>query len=315
MRKYAIIARLGVGVMLLIFWGLVDSPLAGVAFMLALLGVSAVRYRFAPYGLLAVLEIIICVVFSFVWRPALLGLWMPAVGFLETKWDLLEKDLLRRNFEDRSERLKLESAHEYSLKDIRNAARLAEMAERSRIAQDIHDHVGHEISGAALAMQAAVKLYDKSDARAGDLIRQASERLQSAAEHLRGAVRDLKPARTPGLWSLEELCGSFGYCEARFIASGDLTGVIQWELLTVCLKELLTNIARHSGASLAVIRLEGNAGFARMTVAGNGRSVSDYTPGMGLTGIRERILAAGGSFFVNAADGFKTVCVLPKITR
>jgi signal transduction histidine kinase len=301
--------------MLLIFWGLVENPLSGVIFLLALLGLSAVRYRFAPYRALGALEILVCAAYAFVWRPALLGLWLPAVGLLETKWDSLEKELLRKSFEDRSERLKLESVRVDFLKNIRNAARLAEMSERSRIAQDIHDHVGHELSGAALALQAAVKLYEKGDGRAGDFLRQASERLQSAADHLREAVHNLKPARMPGLWSLEELCDSFGYCEARFSASGDLDGTVQGELFAVCLKELLTNIARHSGASLAVIRLEGAAGHVRMTVTDNGKTKSEYKPGMGLTGVKERIRAAGGSFTVSVRDGYSAACVLPKISQ
>ena len=64
MTRSAIAARLGVGVMLLIFWGLVDSPLSGVVFLLVLSALSVVRYRVARAPLLLVLETMICACYT-----------------------------------------------------------------------------------------------------------------------------------------------------------------------------------------------------------------------------------------------------------
>jgi len=187
------------------------------------------------------------------------------------------------------------------------------MAERSRIAQDIHDHVGHELSGAAMALQAALKLYERGDARAGELLRQADARLQSSSGHLREAVHNLKPAKAPGAWSLEEACGAFSFCQVSYSASGDLGGNVNWDLLAVCLKELLTNIARHSGASLAAVRLNGNLDNVRLIVMDNGGPVGAYALGMGLSGMTDRVRNAGGSLTVNTSEGFQVVCVIPKV--
>jgi len=90
--------------MLIALWGLVDSPLSGVVFVLALLGLSAVRYRISPYRVLGVLEAALCVGYSFFWLPALLGLWLPGIGLLETRWDAVERELLEKSYQDRSER-------------------------------------------------------------------------------------------------------------------------------------------------------------------------------------------------------------------
>ena len=312
MRKYAVYARLGVGVMLITVWGLTDSPLSGVAFVLALSALSAIRYRFSPYPLLIILEAACCIGYALIWTPALLGLWLPAAGLLEKHWDDTERELLKRSFEDRAELLKLETLREDSEADARSAVRYAGMAERSRIAQDIHDHVGHEISGAALALQTAIRLYEKNDERAGEVLRQTADRLESAAAHLRETVHNLKPALLPGAWMIEELCGAFSFCDIELSKTGDLSGFSHWELLAANLKETLTNVTRHSDATKVTARLDGNAGYVRLIVADNGKTGAVNRSGLGLSGMKERAAAAGGSLTISSMNGFRVVCVLPK---
>ena len=338
MRRFAVYARVGAGIMLLVCWGLVDSPLPGVVFILALIALSAVRYRIAPYKWLIAAETAICIGYACFWLPALLGLWLPVIGLLEGRWEIWEKELLAKATEDRGERLRLESSVEAAARETQNAARLAEMAERSRIAQDIHDHVGHEISGASIALQTAIKLYEKSDARAKELLEQSAKRIETASEHLREAVHNLKPSRIIGAGTLRELCEDFDFCEARFESSGDLGDVLHWDLLVANLKETLTNISRHSNATLVTVRLEGNADYIRMRVEDNGQiekstgtqlgkapdmgkaldmgrvPVMEKAPniGLGLAGMRERVRAAGGTLTVTTEKGFSVVTVLPK---
>ena len=312
MRRYAIYARLGAGVMIITVWGLVDSPLSGVVFVLALTAMSVTRYRFSPYPLLIFLEAACCIGYAFIWTPALLGLWLPAVGLLEKYWDATERELLEQNYEDRAELQRLETFREGFETDARSAARYAELSERSRIAQDIHDHVGHEISGAALALQTAIKLYEKNDGRAGEILRQTADRLESAAGHLRETVHNLKPALLPGAWMIGELCGAFNFCEAEFSSSGDLSGFSHWELLAANLKETLTNVSRHSNATKVTARLDGNAGYVRLIVSDNGKAGTVVKTGLGLSGMKDRTAAAGGTMTISSADGFRVVCVLPK---
>jgi signal transduction histidine kinase len=313
MKHYAIFARIGAGVMLMVAWGLTDGPLSGVVLLLALTALSAVRYSFAPLRWLFLPEAAVCAGFAFVWLPALLGLWLPVVSLLEDRWDAMEKELLTKAIEDRGERLKLEALRETSAQEARNAARLAEMAERSRIAQDIHDNVGHEISGASIALQTALKLFEKNDfSRSKDLLAQSAKRLETASERLREAVHNLKPSRIASVGTLRELCDDFEFSEIRFSAAGDLGGVPHWELLAANLREALTNVSRHSDATLVTVDLIGNADSVRLRVADNGHNMLAPKPGLGLSGMRDRIRAAGGVFTINAENGFSVVMVLPK---
>jgi signal transduction histidine kinase len=316
--------------MIFVLWGLVDSPLLGVAFMLCLTALSVTRYRQASYRWLVAAEAVLCVGFAFLWLPALLGLWLPVIGVLESQWDRHEEKLLRQSYIDRQERLKQDDTREYYAGQLRNAARFAELAERSRIAQDIHDHVGHEISGASIALQTAIKLYEKNDLRAEKLLQQSAKRLEIASEHLREAVYNLKPARITDLDAITRICEDFTFCRLKFSVSGDLGGSQPhlWELLIANLKEALTNVSRHSSATLVNVRLDGNADSIKMQVSDNGSVMgnpSDDTAqhkqaaknmpppfGLGLSGIRDRVRLAGGTLTVSSDNGFTVVCVLPK---
>ncbi|MDR2558433.1 MAG: histidine kinase [Oscillospiraceae bacterium] len=317
MQTYAIFARLFTGAMLLTAWGLTDSPLSGVVFVLLLTALSAFRYRFKPYKWLGRLEIAVCVGFAAAWLPALLGLWLPLISLLEGKWREWEQELLHRDFEDRAERLKLERERESAALELRNAAHLAEINERSRIAQDIHDHAGHEITGALIALQTAAKLQESGDRRAGELLAQTITRLESASANLRETVHNLKPVKTIGISTLEELCGSFKFCEINFSVSGYIDSVKHFELLTAILKEALTNVSRHSDANLVTVRIDGNEKFIRMIIHDNGRraagsAVSPPKTGMGLTGMKDRVRAVNGTLTVSTGSGFKITCVIPK---
>ena len=330
----------------MVCWGLVDSPLLGVAWLLALIALSAVRYRLAPYKWLIAAETAICAGYAFLWLPALLGLWLPVIGLLENRWEAMEKEILLKASEDRGERLKLQSSVEAAARETQNAARLAEMAERSRIAQDIHDNVGHEISGASIALQTAIKLYERNGTQAKALLEQSAKRLEAASEHLREAVHNLKPSRIIGVDTLRELCEDFDFCEIQFESSGDLANVLHWYLLAANLREALTNITRHSNATLVTVRLDANEDYIRMHIADNGQTLQTAQTkaaqtkaaqtkaaqggqnpltagqtaltdaasniGLGLTGMRERVRAAGGTLTVSTEDGFSVVTVLPR---
>ena len=313
MKIHAILARMGVGIMLMIFWGLVDSPLFGVPFLLVLISITAIRYNYQPYKFLLYLEIAITVTFAFWWLPALLGLWLPAISIIESKWNQLEGKYIYQMDKERSRRLKLEAQADQSTKDSISAARLAEMTERARIAQNIHDHVGHEMHGALIALQTAKKLYEKDDPRTVELLSQSLSRLESASATLRETVHNLRPAYTIGPDTLVEICKSFAFCPVQITKSGDLSNLAHWELLTANLKELLTNTAKHSNATDITVTLSGNEKYVRLTVKDNGTITKKTSQGLGLSGMKDRVHMAGGSLTISENSGFQVVCVLPKI--
>lgn len=314
MKHYTLAARGVAGIMIVTLWGLFGSPLLGVLLVLALSTLTILRYRFAPYWWLGLAETGLCLLASFWWPPAILGLWLPVIGILESGLSKWEMSIHQEVNENRSKRLMLEEQQAQTIAQASKAAALAETAERERIAQDIHDHVGHEIAGALIALQTIEKLMERDqleDARA--LLPQAVHRVRQASVHLRDTVHNLKPERMTDEQMLAELCAKFSFCPVQYTKTGDFSrlSAMQWQLFSSVLKEALTNIARHSSATQAMVRLDANMHHARLAIRDNGEVPGTMTMGMGLSGMRERASLAGGALTIQTSEGFQIICILP----
>lgn len=319
MIQAAIITRILAVVMLLMFWGLFSSPLLGVVFILALIALSIIRYRFGPFSWLTAGEAVLSAGIGMFWPPAFLGLWMAVIGLLEERWRREEGEILRAADNDRARLLRLEGQRAALEREMAEAESETEMPERARIAQEIHDNVGHEIAGALLALQTVEWLWDAgsgNDARS--LLGQATERVAEATEHLRETVHNLRPDRVTGVEELREICLRFNFCPVRFTVSGDLTRVTApaWRILTSVLRESLTNVWRHTKATAVTVTVDTNSSNIRLTVRDNGTSPENvdggaYGSGLGLSGMEARARAAGGSLVVSAGQGFTVTCILP----
>ena len=94
---------------------------------------------------------------------------------------------------------------------------------------------------------------------------------------------------------------------------------IAWSVLEPCLKEGLTNAARHGAPGKVLVTLDVGPRIVRLCVhnpagggAGSGRGVvAAEAPGLGLRSLRQRARAVGGSLTTDATNGFRLICVLP----
>jgi len=206
--------------------------------------------------------------------------------------------------EDITERKQAEQA----LHEIREA-------ERRRIARELHDVVLQDLTYALQSMQVARRM---PGAAAGD---EEADRLVEALKRAVGGLRDaiydlrLESARErPLVRSLEtivELNRQMAperalelVVEERFPAS--LSGRAGMEVVRV-VQEALANVRRHSGARRATVTLGMVDDEAWVEVEDDGRGFAPgESPGMGLTGMRERALALGGELEVRSEENAGT---------
>lgn len=173
-------------------------------------------------------------------------------------------------------------------------ARTAVLAERDRIARDLHDILGHSLTAitvkAALARQLVDRAPDKVQAEISDIERLA-----------RSALADVR-STTSGIRE-RSLAGELAVAQAVLTAAG-ITAVMPGavddvlpagrELFGYVVKEAVTNVVRHSGATHCRVRL----GADWVEIVDDGRGIpaeSGSTDGNGLPGLRERMAAAGGA--------------------
>lgn len=186
--------------------------------------------------------------------------------------------------------------------------------ERLRVAQEVHDVVGHGL--AAIKMQADVALHvlARKPEQAEVALTAISHTSATALEELRATlavVRQEDDTRSPapGLDRLAELRGRISQAgvEVRLDATGEarpLPAAVDLAGYRI-VQESLTNVLRHSEAKVATIGIDYQTDALVITIAnpvsgppaGNGA-------GLGIPGMRERVLALGGTFSAApTADG------------
>ncbi len=194
---------------------------------------------------------------------------------------------------------------------------LAAVAERERIARDLHDVLGHTLSLIVLKAELASKLADRDPARAAKEIRDVESVSRTALKEVREAIRGYRPALA------DELARARTLLDAAHIAATidstigrhDLeTRDGAEEVMALALREAVTNVVRHAGASRATIRTwRDNAGArAMLEVADDGRGI-ERPEGAGLRGMRERVEAIDGSVTFASSDGTRLTVAIPLV--
>ncbi|MBL8509218.1 sensor histidine kinase [Chitinimonas sp. JJ19] len=173
--------------------------------------------------------------------------------------------------------------------------RLAQLAERERIARDLHDLLGHTLSLIAIKAELSHKLVATEPARASGEMREVAEVARSALSEVRQAIVGL---RSVGLLDATQAADTMlraaGLKTELAIASLPSLSPASEHALAQAVLEASTNIVRHAGASKARIAVAINASQLVLQVEDDGRSQRDIVPGNGLAGMRERLLAVGG---------------------
>ncbi len=187
-------------------------------------------------------------------------------------------------------------------------AELAVSAERERMARDMHDILGHSLTVITVKAELAGRLIEvdtaKAKAEIADLERLSREALADVRATI-GGFREVTLSR--------ELANAKSALTAAGITP-DLPGAVdevpgeRRELFGWAVREGVTNVVRHSGASRCTVRVSRD----HVEVIDDGRGVDDCpgaagepdpTPGHGLSGLRERARAAGATMTVGHGDG------------
>lgn len=204
--------------------------------------------------------------------------------------------------------------------------------ERLRIAQEVHDVVGHGL--AAIQMQADIALHvkDKRPGHAVAALESISEASALALEELRETLRRIHPegesqetAPTPGLARIGEL-------RERVEAAGvTVTLEVEGDRQPLppgadlaayrVLQESLTNVVKHSAHPAAHVRVVHSPDWVTLQVTNQDLpSLAGATPetGLGISGMRRRIAAVGGTFnagHVGSDGDFRVQATIPRRTQ
>jgi two-component system sensor histidine kinase DesK len=187
---------------------------------------------------------------------------------------------------------------------------LAKVAERERIARDLHDVLGHTLSLITLKSELARKLVDRDPERAKHEMYDVENASRAALADVREAIRGY---RSDGIFA--ELARARAALETAGVVVECETDTVplspdQESVLALALREAVTNVVRHAEASRCNVSLKRNESLCTLEVADDGRGAAG-PEGNGLRGMRERLEALGGSLRLLSSNGTRLIIDLP----
>jgi signal transduction histidine kinase len=246
------------------------------------------------------------------WVPAGMGVFIAILGFYVAPGLLRVHALWTRVLlkPTRAAELALRVQH---LTETRADAVDASAAELRRIERDLHDGAQARLVAMGMNLSAAEALMEKHPDEARALLMEARDASVKALTELRGLVRGIHPPVLADR-GLADAVRALALDSALNVeVTADLPGRAQAPVESAAYfaaSELLTNVAKHAGASRAWIDLSYANGLLRMTVTDDGRGGADPAGGTGLRGVERRIGTFDGLLTVTSPPGGPTVVAL-----
>lgn len=205
-------------------------------------------------------------------------------------------------------------------RDVGLDARTAEVDERTRLACDLHDVVAHRISLVAVRAETAPYSHPDLSPEARTVLADIASDARLAMEEMRevlgvlhrsGGSPDTSPQpRADDVSTLVAEARAGGtdvQMEGEIPELGDLAGTTAYRIV----QEALTNVRRHAAGQEALLQFEQIGGLTVIRVI-NPAAPGQFTPGRGLSGMRERLRLVGGELQTQLVDGqFVLEAVLP----
>jgi len=187
---------------------------------------------------------------------------------------------------------------------------IAKVAERERIARDLHDVLGHTLSVIILKSELAGKLMDRDPQRAGNEIREVEQISRQALSEVRDAIRGYRSrgleAELAQAKSTLETAGLAVKCETPRVA----LPALHESVLSMAVREAVTNVVRHAHARTCTLRLEQQNGSCHLEIEDDGCG-GFHNEGNGLRGMRERVEMLGGTLTRDSQAGTRLAIILP----
>jgi two-component system, NarL family, sensor histidine kinase DesK len=198
---------------------------------------------------------------------------------------------------------KLRMAHE-------EIEQLAKLAERERIARDLHDVLGHTLSVIVLKSELAGRLFQRDPQRAAAEIADVEMISRKALTEVREAIRGYRAeglaAEIKRAQSTLDAAGVTLVCEERPPALNPAVETV----VSLVVREAVTNIVRHAQASQCSMIFSTQNGHTSLVIEDDGRG-GIRADGNGVRGMRERVESLGGQFTVGGNKGTRLTILVP----
>ncbi|MDR7077427.1 signal transduction histidine kinase [Neobacillus niacini] len=200
---------------------------------------------------------------------------------------------------------------------IRQSEYTVKLEERNRISQEIHDKIGHSLTGALFQMEAAKRLMESDSQKATELLQNAINISKEGIENIRMTLKNMKPpTEQVGIHRMKLFMEEFNSKEqikAILTYEGNLEIItpIQWKIIHENVTEALTNAMKYSHATQISVELKILNKMVKVEVKDNGLGTDLIKKGLGIIGMEERTASVNGKIIVDSTQGFSVTMLLP----
>lgn len=235
--------------------------------------------------------------------PVMIIIYMSVIIFPFTIYNRKKRERLEEQLEDANKRI----------------SELVKQEERQRIARDLHDTLGQKLSLIGLKSDLARKLINKDPEQARAELKDVQQTARTALNEVRKLVSQMRGIRLKEeLVRVEQI---LSVAEIEFIHN-ELTlsnvSPLTENILSMCLKEAVTNVVKHSKASCCEVNIVQSTDEIMITIQDNGQGIASkdaFQHGNGLIGMRERLEFVNGTLDIQSDEGTKIIVKVPSVRK
>lgn len=205
---------------------------------------------------------------------------------------------------------------EEQLKDANDRiSELVKMEERQRIARDLHDTLGQRLSLIGLKSDLAGRLISKDPEQARNELKDVQQTARTALNEVRKMVSSMRGIRLKD--EIDLVKQILQAAQIEFIGEEpNLVNVSLFleNILSMCLKEAVTNVVKHSHATRCEVRMEQSEKDISIIVKDNGKGFltdTAFERGNGLLGMKERLEFVNGYLDIYSGEGTTLIITVP----
>ena len=229
---------------------------------------------------------------------------------LKTNVEGLYEQLRRSNYE-------LDAARSRLLDYSKQIEKITKLEERNRISRELHDSIGHNLTGILMQVDAAKQVMEVDSEKGMKILESVYKNINTSIEAVRQTVREIRPSKyQTHKASILELINRFTMdtgANVEYKTSGipyELFPSIEMVLYRN-IQEALTNAVRHGSATNILVHIIYKNECTEVVILDNGTGCKEIKKGFGISGMEERLEIIGGSIKYEIENGFSIHMYIP----
>lgn len=231
--------------------------------------------------------------------------------------------LLREQMDEKDKINSLNEQLQAANRELENYAaeseKLAQTRERNRLAREIHDTLGHTLTGIIAGIDAASAVADVSPDMLKQYLSIVSDVARQGMTDVRRSVNELRPdALEQGdlLSAVNKMIYQMSATAKARITLDNRAGKLSFgedeeEIIYRIIQESITNAIRHGKADTVMITITREYNVLTVAIRDNGIGAKNIEPGFGITHMKERLDLLGGEIQIDGSEGFSIIAKIP----